>query len=249
MLLLGCGVPLYLLARARYGAAVAVCSYLFLFCNPMLPRVLLWDLTPFVSVPCALAGITIWLRAGEGRRFNRLASGFLFSLSVNSHAFTATAIGYFLAVETGFVLLQRDRWAKLSVDVICTALGAAAAVAVGVAYYNLRVGHFGLIFLMRSTVIGVIIAMKDGIEHALPVKEWAATATYAYVPPLLAIAAVVLLGRRLFANTVEARIAWFAIAYISFYAFCRFVAGLDVIEHFIISATLPSLCICLSLSS
>jgi hypothetical protein len=45
LLLLLCGIPLYLWARHCFGVAIAIASYLFLFCNPLFPRVVLWDLT------------------------------------------------------------------------------------------------------------------------------------------------------------------------------------------------------------
>ncbi|HYM02446.1 MAG TPA: hypothetical protein VET85_05820 [Stellaceae bacterium] len=231
-LLLGCGAPLYLFARSRYGAGVAACAYLFLFCNPLLPRVLLWDLSTFVSVPTALAGMLVWLSGGAPRWPSRLAAGALFTLSLCAHLFTATAIACFLAVEVAATLLGEKRWRNLAIDAACLAAAGAAVIGLGILYGILRTGFFYPTLLWKMNVAAAFAAQDYTLRHAVPLSDWIAVATYAYVPPLLVLAAIALLRRRLFTLAIEARVTWFAALYVAFYAFDRFVLGGFVIEQF-----------------
>ena len=98
------GIPLYLLANRHFGRAAAACGYLFLFCNALFLRVLLWDLTPFVSVPLAVAGIAIWLLA-EKRRWlgDSSQAPCLRHRSIRTSS-PSTAIGCFLAIEIALAL-------------------------------------------------------------------------------------------------------------------------------------------------
>ena len=133
LLLLTCGIPLYFWARAAFGMVAAVVGYLFLVCNPLLFRILLWDLTTFVSVPMALAGMAVWL--SSDRPGSRVVSGALMTAAMASHAFTGTAILTFLTVQA-VKRIRASQWKKLlRDDVLATALGAAVCLGVGCLYY------------------------------------------------------------------------------------------------------------------
>jgi hypothetical protein len=230
-LLLVAGVPLYLLSRRHFGRTIAVCSYLFLFCNPLFLRLLLWDLTPFVSIPAALAGITVWMLADKHRLSDRFLAGALFAVSISAHVFTATAIGCFLLVEIVLTLRNREDRRTLVPDLACAALGAAVVVVLGVVYYRLRIGAFD----PRLLVSGNLLAMKAGnsyvTSHAEPVLRWTLTAPYACVP-LILLGAIAALRRAQPRSTIDRRILWFLAVYCGFYAGYCVIAGSFVIDNF-----------------
>ena len=132
LLLLSCAIPLYLWSRKTFGRSAAALGYLFLICNPLFPRIILWDLTTFVSVPMALAGMALWL--WSDRASSRFLSGVLMMASIASHAFTGSAIATFLAVQAVRRLRSRELGGLLRNDVLATALGAATTFGVGCLY-------------------------------------------------------------------------------------------------------------------
>jgi hypothetical protein len=230
-LILLAGIPLYLLAKRHFGRPAAVCSFLFLFCNPLLPRVLLWDLTPFVSVPAALSGIAVWLLADENRHAGRFLAGALFAVSVSAHIFTITAIGCFLAVELAFALRKPRDLDGFARDLVWAALGGVVAVALGTLYYVARVGEFNPLRLVTANLASLGAGRAYAASHTLPFLSWAAICTYVYVPLILlgGLAALRGVGP---SSGIERRIHWFLVAYCAFYLAYRFVLGQFVLEEF-----------------
>lgn len=231
-LLLLAGVPLYLLASRHFGRPVGICAFLFLFCNPLFLRILLWDLTPFVSIPTALAGIAVWMLAEEHRLLGRFCAGALFAISINAHVFTATAIGCFLVVEIVFALGRARNLRRLAQDLAGAALGAGLVVALGVLYYRSRIGEFDPFLLLSTNLTAMKWGNTYATSHARPFLSWAATATYVYVPLILLGGITALRRAQPPRSSVEDRILWFLAAYCGFYAIYRFVLGNFVLEEF-----------------
>ena len=230
LLLLACGVPLYIWANREFGRVVAVLAYLFLFCNPLLPRVMLWDLTPFISVPMALAGMIIWLWSDSvGGRF---VSGFLLMASIASHAFTGTAIAAFLTVQMMRRLLAMEIGRFVLRDIAATAAGAAVCFGAGCLYYYARVGPFDPWVIISITMDAVRAGHEYAETHRTAFSVWGAREYQIYVPMLCVALCGVLLGRRLFQNTAVAGLWWFGLIYTAAYLAYQFVAGRFVLETF-----------------
>ncbi|MGH7102952.1 MAG: hypothetical protein ACREFJ_11200, partial [Acetobacteraceae bacterium] len=136
----GCGIPLFLMTRRLYGAAIACAAYAFLFLNPLLPFAVLWDLTIFVSVPAALSGMAFWHLRAKRTLILSTISGFLFCVSVNSHAFTGTAILLFLMVEFAFAMAAPSGRRGMPRDIAGLIIGSAACMALGLLFFWVQVG-------------------------------------------------------------------------------------------------------------
>jgi hypothetical protein len=232
VLVLLSGGLLYLWSRRKFGVAIAVTSYLFLFCNPLFPRVVLWDLTTFVSVPLAVAGIALWLLPERPYWVDRFAVGFLFCASIASHAFTATAIGLFLIVE-GLRTLARREFARFALyDVVATALGAAACFGIGVLYYYSHVGRFDPAVILTSTLSAVSAGNAYAKAHSDRSLAWLLTATFVYIPYALLLVSGFGLGRKILLDQMSARIWRFAAPYALALAIYQFAFGSFVLEIF-----------------
>src|SRR5215510_6731412 len=232
LLLLLCGLPLYVWARQSFGRGVACVSYLFLFWNPLLPRILLWDLTIFVSVPLALAGAAVWLLS-EGRTPRlRVIAGALWMASIASHPFTATAIGVFVLVQSIRRIRNHEILQLLRHDFLPAAAGAGVCLLVGFIYYRVRIGPFDPMTFLTVTLDAVSAGNSFAESHRTPVLSWAAREYHVYVPLLCVILGGILLRRRLLANTAASGVWWFALAYFGVYLVYQLVFGRFVLETF-----------------
>ena len=230
LLLLACGIPLYRWARTTFGRSVALPSYLFLFCCPLLPRILLWDLTTFVSVPMALAGMGLWLV--DESRTGRLLSGICMTAAVAAHAFTGTAVGIFVLVQV-VRRVRAGQYRQLVVSDICmTAFGAITCLIIGWGYYRYRIGPFDPTIFFSTTAGAAASGNAYAGSHATPFIAWAATQQHVYIPVLCVALGGILLGRSVLENTAKSSIWWFGLLYLAAYATYQFVFGRFVLETF-----------------
>ncbi len=205
-------LPLYLLARRMFGVQVAVVSSAFLVLNPLFPRILNWDLTTFLSIPAALAGIALWYAFPRTWSLAIVAAGFLFSVSVNSHVFTGTAIGIFLAVELVFAAFRPRGLRAYAGRLAGLGLGALIRFGLGAVFYLAALGERSTEALLGVTTNAISAGRLYAETHDVPLADYYATNYEMYVPLLTTAAAAVLNRHRLFSNTREARIIWFAVS-------------------------------------
>jgi hypothetical protein len=229
-LLLVSGVPLYVWARRSFGRGVALLSYLFLFWNPLLPRILLFDLTTFVSVPLALAGAAMWL--GSDKPWARILAGVLFTASVVSHTFTATAIGIFVLIQVTWRIRHREIGRLVRSDVVGVGVGTIACLALGFMYYRARIGPFDVAAPVRATLWAISAGNAYAGSHSTPLLTWASREHYVYIPLLCVILGGVLLRRRLLDATTVSSVWWFAATYTGMYLVYQLVFGRFVLETF-----------------
>jgi hypothetical protein len=230
-LVLLAGVPLYILAQRHFGRVAAVCSYLFLFCNALFLRVILWDLTPFVSVPAALAGICIWLLSEKWRLTGRFVAGALFAASISSHVFTITAIGCFVAVDSAVSLRSAESRRRLARELITAVLGAVAMIALGTVYYVARLGEFDPRLLFSVNLFAMRAGSAFVAANSRPFPVWIVSATYIYVPVTL-LAATIAMRRALARSRVELVIVGFLAGYCAFYAVYCYFRGSFILHTF-----------------
>jgi hypothetical protein len=232
LLLLLCGIPLYLWARRFFGDAIAIASYLFLFCNPLFPRVVLWDLTTFVSIPFALAGMALWLLPMRSLALNRVLTGFLFCASIGAHAFTGTAIGTFLITEALRRLIHKDLRKLILYDVLATGFGAVLCFGIGILYYYFNIGSFNPMVIISITANAARQGDQYAITHASASLGWLGTQYHVYVPYLLILVAGAGLSRKLLSNEIAARVWIFSATYGAAFAIYQFIFGSFVLETF-----------------
>jgi hypothetical protein len=229
-LFLTCGVPLYVWARHAFGRLPALVAYLFLACNPLLGRIILWNYTSSMSVPLAVAGMAVWLRSD--RAGMRVLSGFLLLGAAASHAFTVTAVGTFLAAQAAARLRRREWRAFFGRDVVLTAVGALTCFAVGYLYYAARIGFFDPRIIYQAQVAVVSLGHEYAGSHMTPFNTWGAHHFHIYVPMACVAIAGLQLGRRLFDTSAPTAVWWFSLAYCCVYLVYQFVLGGFVLETF-----------------
>lgn len=226
-----CAVPLYLLARGLYGRSVALATYVFLLANPLLPRILCWDLTTFLSIPSALAGVTLWYASSGVWSGAVLAAGFAFGVSLSSHVFTGTAIATFLLVEAVFSM-RGARVGWFLARCVTLFAGFALCVALGLAFYRWRMGGVSLAILWSVTIVPIQYGQRYAETHYVPFSAYYATNYELYVPLFTTLLLVAVNRNLLLKNTVTARIAWFSIAYVCAYAAAVFGLHMNIVQFF-----------------
>lgn len=232
LLLLLCGIPLYVLARRHYGRPVAMASYAFLVLNPLLPRILCWDLTTFLSIPAGFAGITLWHLSSRAWSRGVFAAGFLFGVSVNSHVFTGTAIAVFLVVELVFAARRRHGLSWFAARVATLAAGGLLCLLLGLAFYALTVGPVSPLALWGVTMSAVASGRGYAVTNYVAIADYYATNYEIYVPILTTAAALLLNRRLLLSDTIEARIIWFAAMYLAAYVVAVFILRMNIVQYF-----------------
>ena len=232
LVLLLCGIPLYALARRHYGRPVAMASYAFLMLNPLLPRILCWDLTTFLSIPAGFAGITLWHLSSRAWSPSVLAAGFLFGVSVNSHIFTGTAIAVFLVVELVFAARRGERRSWFAARVATLASGGLLCLLLGLMFYAVTVGPVTPLELWRITMFATAAGRQYAVTNYVAIADYYATNYEIYVPLLTTAAALVLYRGRLLSDTLEARIIWFATTYLTAYIVAVFILRMNIVQYF-----------------
>ena len=227
-----CGIPLYFSVRRLYGISVAAAAYAFLLLNPLFARLLLWDVTTFVSIPAALAGIAIWYLRDQRSLLTATISGLLFCASVNSHAFTGTAIGLFLLTEVLFALTTAGGRRQLLVDGAGLALGTLVCMGLGLAFYWLHVGYVSPLMLLNVTLAAIKVGDQYTKAHHVPFSSYFSVNYDMYVPFITTVLAAITLRSLLLRNTIQARITWFAIWYCAAYLFAVFMRHMFIGQTF-----------------
>lgn len=235
LVFISCGVPFYLWARYHFGIVHAIAAYLFLFCNPLLPRVLQWDLTPFVSVPMALVGITLWLLPTESNAINRMLAnrvlaGFAFAASAAAHAFTGTAIAAFFLVEAARRLIKREYFGLVLFDILAPIAGAAVCFAIGMALYFVILGPFDPSVIFSVTFDAVREGDQYAVSNSEEVSKWIWRDSNALIPLLLLGFIAIGFTRDLLKDNIVSRLWWFGLLYYAAYGAYEFFFHQFVLE-------------------
>jgi hypothetical protein len=229
---LAAAIPFYLLARQHFGRTVAAASYAFLLLNPLFPRVLSWDLTTSLSIPAGLSGIALWLLARRPWGISAFGAGFMFAVALNSHIFTGTAIGVFLATEFLFSLFRRRGVLAYIVQTLTATAGAVTCVLLGLWFYQATVGKVTPAELWEVTARAVGDGRVYAETHYVSLADYYAINYEIYVPLLTIGAAIVLNRKRVLRDTIDARISWFAVAYLCAYVVAVFVLRMNIVQYF-----------------
>ena len=213
-------VPLYVLIRRRFGRPGALVVLVFLVSTPIVPRFILWDYTNFLVVPYFVAAIAFW-HLGDDRPAISLLSGFFALGAIAAHAFVSAGLAIFCLTElAAALLLQRRNFRVLLQKSVWAAAGGLLCALAGWLGYVAIVGWLPPRALVEVTLatVGDVIHRAD--QFAIPFRDWAMRNYDAYVPFVLAFAAIARLGMTL--DNTARRFAWFALAYVCFYLFWEF---------------------------
>jgi len=233
LILVGTGAVLFACFRRFASVAVSCAAVALLAMSSFYLRMVLWDYTSFVAVPCCIAGVALWLmssvRGRVGWQFT--VAGALLGVAVFANALSLSVVAALLLVE-GLAVLRRGlpELARFTVRCAAAAVGGLIVFLGGYLAYRAYLGAFRLSDIVSPSV--EFLRQNNQLAAPLqrPVSEFLRGEPRVYAPVLLSIAVVIVLGRRLFADDLPARIAQFSVAYVALLWLYRFAVTSSVIE-------------------
>lgn len=233
LIFVGTGAVLYACFRRFTSVAVSCTAVALLAMSSFYLRMVLWDYTSFVAVPCAIAGVALWFMASVRGRvlWQFVGAGALLGAAVFANALSASVLGALLLVEG--VSALRNGPAELLRLVGRCASAAAGALLVFVGGYLAYSAYLGL-FSPSEIVSPTIEFLRSQNQLAAPlqrpISEFLRSEPRVYGPVLLSFALLVAWGRRFFDDSLPARLAQFSVAYVALLWLYRLVVTSSVIE-------------------
>ena len=185
-----CGT-IYGMALRRYSRRTALVASLFVLCEPVLLRNIMWDYPPFVSLSAALVGIMMWEYEGDGSWVRKYCAGGLFCVAANSNVFIVTLLGCYGLAAIGYQIFTKQ-FRRTCIDLGVGGLGFLTILCLGIAYLKGRVPAFQPLSLWTVTVEAVRSGNTYAKTHSVPFATWGATLTHIYTPFAMTVAALIL---------------------------------------------------------
>jgi hypothetical protein len=227
------GAVLYACFRRFASVAIGCTAVVLLAMSSFYVRMVLWDYTSFVAVPCSIAGVALWFMASTRGRvlWQFVGAGALLGAAVFANALSATVLGALFAVE-GVSALRNGRGEILRFAMRCVSatLGALVVFLSGWLAYCAYLGSFPIYDLLAPTV--EFARQNDQLSAAFqhPIREVLRTEPRIYGPLLSSFAVLVALGRRILDDTLPARLAQFAVGYVALLWLYRWAITSSVVE-------------------
>jgi hypothetical protein len=233
LLMAGTGAVLYACSRRFASPLVAACGVLLLALDPFYVRLMLWDYTTFVALPCTIAGAAFWwLGKNPGRALMaRGVSGALLATAIYANPLSFLVLPALYGVEA----VAAVRSGKRAVAEFATGLLASLAAAIGVFIagylaYRAYLGSFPIKDMYESTLEFIRSNNRLSAPFQRPASVWLKTEPRIWGPVLVCVALVVVLGPALLRNTLRSRVAHFALAYTAVFWIYRFAFTSSDIE-------------------
>ncbi len=233
LLLAATGAALYLCCRRFTSPLIAAAGVLLLALNSFYMRLMLWDYTTFIALPCTIAGAALWwLGKSRGRVLAyRAASGALLAAAIFANPLSALALPPLYGVEAIAALRSGRRELIAFVSGLLVSLAAAVVVFIaGYLSYRAYLGSFPIKDMWESTLEFARSNSQLSAPFVHPPSVWLKTEPRVWGPVLICVGVVVVLGPGLLRNTLRARVAQFAVAYTAIYWVYRFAVTSAVIE-------------------
>jgi hypothetical protein len=234
-LMAGCGVLLYMAVRRFASVPVAAAAVCLLMLNPFFVRLMLWDYTTFVALPCTIAGAALWYLGSTrtGSLWTALGAGICLSAAVYANPLSGLVLPPLLGVET-IAAIRNGRTDVITLVLRGCAMvaGALLVVAVGYLGYRAYIGPFPFKLMFQATIAFLRSNSQFSAVYQLAPSVWLRTDPQIYAPLLVCLGTVVVFGRGLLTNTLRSRIAQFAIAYTLVFWVYRFMVTSSVIETY-----------------
>jgi hypothetical protein len=231
--LVGTGAALYACVRRFASVTVACASVVLLAINPFYMRMVLWDYTSYIALPCAIVAVAVWLMAStRGATFWAfLGSGALLGASVFANPLSATVVPALAFVEIAAVLRGGAReLARLAARSAAAALGAAVVFVGGYLGYYAYLGSFDPYELLEPTIEFIRATDQRSAPFQLPLTEFLEGEPRIYAPLLLSLGLAVALGRAVGERGIRGRLAQFALAYVAVVWIYRLTITSAVVE-------------------
>ncbi len=234
VLVAGCGGLLYLAVRRFASWPVATAAVCLLMLNPFFVRLVSWDYTPFISLPCTIGGAALWYLGSTRARalWTALGAGILLSAALYANVGAAGPVLPALLGVEAIAALRSGRRALVTLVLRVCAMVAGGLLVLGIGYlvYQAYVGSFPLKSMFQATIDLIRSSGQTAADYRVSPSIFLRTMPHLYAPLLVCLGTVLVLGRSLFGNTLRARMAQFAIAYTLVIWLYRFAANSDVVE-------------------
>jgi hypothetical protein len=246
------GAAVYLAARRVADVWVALASAVLLYLNPFFSRMLLWDYAGFVAVAAGVVGFALWWWADDRHLAWTLLPGAALALALFANAFVGTALFVLFVVElVSAVRTGLGACLRFAARVGISVLAGLVVFALGYAGYVAIIGGFGPLDLVRPT----IDFFRSNSENSAPYQhlpsQWLLHEVRIWAPVVFSLALVGVLGRRVLATDLRARIAQTCIAYTAFLWLYRATVTSSVVEtwwayDFVVMVIAPAVALLLS---
>jgi hypothetical protein len=233
LLMAGCGALLYKAVRRFGSVPVAVAAVYLLMLNPFFVRLMLWDYTPFVTLPCTIAGVALWyLGSTRARAFwTAGGAGICMGGVIFANPFMGLVLPALLGVEAIAAIRGGRRDLITFVLRVCAMVaGALLVLVVGYLGYRAYLGSFSLKLLFQGTIDLIRSSSQTAATYRVSPSVFLRTQPHLYAPLLVCVGTVMILGRGLLSTTPRARMAQFAIAYTLAFWVYRLAFNSDVVE-------------------
>jgi hypothetical protein len=230
------GAIVYGVLRRVVSMPIACVGVLLLCLDSFYLRLILWDYTTFVTLPCSIAGAALWYLGAEGRRpwLTAFVAGVFLAAAMFANPVSVMVLFALFGVEA--VAAARNGWLGVREYLLRLAVVALAAVAVlaaGYLGYASTLGWFRINDLIQPTLDFLRNNSQLVTAFEVPARVFLRNEPRIYAPVLVCLATVIVLRHRILENTVDARLAQFAVAYTSvFWVYRKFVPS-SVIEQWL----------------
>jgi hypothetical protein len=232
-LMAACGALLYKAVRRFASVPVAAAAVCLLMLNPFFVRLMLWDYTQFVTLPCTIAGVALWYLGSTRARalWTALGAGICLGAVIFANPFMGLVLPALLGVEAIAAIRGGRRYVITLVARACAmTAGALLVLVVGYLGYRAYLGAFSLKLMFQATIDLIRLSSQTAADYRVSPSIFLRTQPHLYAPVLVCVGTVTVLGRGLLRNTLRARMAQFAIAYTLAFWVYRFVFNSDVVE-------------------
>lgn len=225
LLLAGAGALLYLCARRFTSPAIAAAGACLLALDSFYLRLVLWDYTTFIALPCMVAGVAIWY-LGSSRRamlWTALGTGVFLSVAIFANTVSALMLPALFGIEAiAAIRAGRPGVIAFVMRVGAVLVGAVLVLVAGYLGYRAYLGSFPFKDMYQATLDFIRSNSQLIKPFQRPVATWLKHEPWIYGPVLVSTAVVVVLGRSLLENTLRARVAGVAVAYTAMFWVYRF---------------------------
>jgi hypothetical protein len=216
LILVTTGGVLYVCVRRFASPAIASAAVVALALNSFFLRMVLWDYTSFIALPCGTIGVMAWLMAStRGRLFTPfVVSGAVLGAAVFANVFSASFILPLLLVEgVAAVRVGRRELARLALRCGAATLGGCLVFVGGYFAYRAYLGSFSPRDLIEPSLNFVRENPDVTASFDRPVTGFLAGEPRIYAPVILCVA-LVTLGRGLFGPGLSSRLGQYAVLYV-----------------------------------
>jgi hypothetical protein len=231
LLAVASGAALYLGMRRFAGAAVAVATVLLLYLDPFFSRMLLWDYAGFMAISAGMIGFALWWWSDGRSPAWTAPAGAALAIAVFAYALVGTLILVLGAVEVlAAWRLGRAAVARLLARAGVSAAAAVAVFVLGYLGYAIILGWFDPNDLLRPTIDFLRSNQQNASPYQRPASQWLLHEVRIWPPVVVSVGLVAVLGRRVLASDLPARIAQVCIGYTAFLWLYRVAVTSSVIE-------------------